>query len=202
MGRVVQHRGSSRDSLTSPHPDLLAPAPNVVVGLGNDIAADDGAGIAAALRLEAELGNRPDVDVIALPWAGFSLLDVLRSRRRAAIIDCLVSGERRPGTIVHIDDSDLAGSVRLTSFHDISDPTAMALGRKMGWEMPSSIAIWGIEADTADVFSESLSPSVAEAVEKVTAEVIEYLSTPLDRRSRSIPPSRGDGMSGVKHEDA
>ena len=180
MGPLAQHRESGQDLLTSPHPDSGFPAPNVVVGLGNEIAADDGVGIAAARHLEFELDNDPDVDVIALPWAGFALLDVLRGRRRAAIIDCLVTGERPPGTIVHIDERDLAGSVRLNSFHDISYPTVMELGRQMGWDMPDSIAIWGIEAGTADIFSETLSPPVAAAVAEVANEVIEYLSTPLD----------------------
>jgi hydrogenase maturation protease len=135
-------------------------------------------GIVVAQRISTELGNRPDVDVIALPWAGFALLDVLKGRRRAAIIDCLATGEHPPGTIVHIDENDLAGSVRLNSFHDISYPTAMALGRQMGWKMPDSIAIWGIEAETPDIFSDNLSPSVAAAVEKVAVEVIDYLNTP------------------------
>ena len=180
MGPLAQHRESGQEFLTSPHPDSPAPAPDVVVGLGNDIVADDGVGIAVARHLETEIGTRPDVDVIALPWAGFALLDVLKGRRRAAIIDCLATGERQPGTIVHIDETDLAGSVRLNSFHDISYPTAMALGREMGWEMPDFIAIWGIEAETPDIFSETLSPPVAAAVEKVASEVIEYLATPLD----------------------
>lgn len=177
MGSVAQHRESGQIFVTSPHP-LLAPAPNIVVGLGNDIAGDDGVGIAAARRLETAVAERSDIDVVALPWAGFALLDVLRERRRAAIIDCLVTGLHPPGTIVHLDETDLAGSVRLNSFHDISYPTVMALGREMGWAMPDSIAIWGVEAGTADIFSETLSPPVADTVEQVTSEVIEYLTPP------------------------
>ena len=50
----------------------------------------------------------------------------------------------------------------------------------MGWEMPASIAIWGVEAETPDIFSDTLSPPVAAAVHEVAKEVIEYLSTPLD----------------------
>jgi hypothetical protein len=61
----------------------------------------------------------------------------------------------------------------------------------MGWEMPETIAIWGIEAATADVFTEDLSPCVADAVKQVAAEVIEYLSTPLDRPSPVDPPVKG-----------
>ena len=70
MGPVLQNRESGQDSLTSRHPDTGPVASNVVVGLGNDIAADDGAGIATARLLEAEFAGRADVDVIALPWAG------------------------------------------------------------------------------------------------------------------------------------
>ena len=148
----------------------------LVIGLGNEIASDDGAGIATARILETQFADRADVEVVALPWAGCALLDVLRGRRRAAIVDCLVTGSNQPGTIVHIDESDMAGSVRLNSFHDISYPTVMALGREMGWEMPETIAIWGIEATSCDTFGEELSPPVAAATHEVARQVTEFLA--------------------------
>jgi hydrogenase maturation protease len=111
-------------------------APLVVVGLGNEIASDDGVGICVARNLAIEYEHRTDVEVVALPWAGFALLDVLRDRQRAALVDCLVTGTRPPGSIVHLDASDFAGSVRLNSFHDISYPAAMDLGRALGWQIP------------------------------------------------------------------
>ncbi len=174
---------------TSTHPL----APTVVVGLGNEIAGDDGAGIAVADLLRKHLADRSDVEVVCLPWAGFVLLDVLRGRKRAALLDCLVTGEHPPGTIVHIDEKDLAGSVRLNSFHDINYPTVMALGRKMGWAMPETIAIWGIEAETYNTFCEELSSPVAAAVEKVAAEVIEYLTPPCAAADlpHRVPPEGG-----------
>ena len=153
------------------------PAPCVVVGLGNEIAGDDGAGIEVARILETQWADHTDVDVVALPWAGFALLDVLRGRKRAAIIDCLATGKNPPGTIVRIEDRDLAGSVRLNSFHDISYPTAMALGRRMGWQMPDTIAIWGIEAGSLETFTESLSPRVAESTREVAKQVGQFLRT-------------------------
>ena len=137
------------------------------------------------------MDDRRDVDVVALPWAGFALLDVLKGRSRAAIVDCLITGRHPAGTIVRIDETDFGGSVRLNSFHDISYPTVMALGRRMGWEMPTDIAIWGIEAATVDVFSESLSLPVAEAVKQVTAEVKNYLTDPP-----AAPQRRGSPLSG------
>ena len=153
-------------------------APSLVVGLGNEIAGDDGIGIHVARRLLAHLEHRTDVDVVALPWAGLALLDVLRGRRRVAIVDCLTSGLHPPGTIVRLDEQGFAGSVRMNSFHDLAFPTVISLGRQMGWDMPESVAIWGVEAERVGVFHEGLSASVTAAVEPLMAELTEFLEEP------------------------
>jgi hydrogenase maturation protease len=149
--------------------------PNVVIGLGNEIAGDDGVGIEVASLLRQRFHRRSDLEIVSLSWAGFALLDVLHDRHRAAIIDCLITGNHPPGAIVRIDESDLGGSIRLNSFHDINYPTALALGRHLGWKMPASIAIWGIEAASADTFTEELSAPVAAAVPRVADQVAEFL---------------------------
>jgi hydrogenase maturation protease len=153
------------------------PPPLVIVGLGNEIASDDGVGIHAARALEADYQDRDNIDVVALPWAGFALLDVLRGRRCAALIDGLATGAHPPGTVVRIDEDDLAGSVRLNSFHDISYPTVMALGRSMGWGMPDDVAIWGVEMAIADEFGEVLTPEVADSIQTVVDEVSWFIDT-------------------------
>ena len=152
-----------------PNQTSSSKAPSLVVGLGNEIAADDGIGIHVARRLLTRLEHRVDVDVVALPWAGFALLDVMRGRRRVAIVDCLTSGLHPPGTIVRLDEQGLAGSVRMNSFHDLPFPTAISLGRQMGWEMPEAVAIWGVEAEQVGVFHEGLSPYVNAAIEPLMA---------------------------------
>lgn len=157
-----------------PHPT----ARSVIVGLGNEIASDDGVGIHVARALETEFTGRPEVEVVALPWAGFALLDVLRGRQRAALVDCLVTGIHPPGSVLRLDASDFAGSVRLNSFHDISYPTVMALGRRMGWEMPNDVAIWGVEAAVPEEFGETLSPQVAASVDEVIEGVTRFINAP------------------------
>jgi hydrogenase maturation protease len=174
-------------ALSAATPAVATAASTVVVGLGNDIAGDDGAGIEAARILQQRLGHCDDLEVIALPWAGFALLDVLQNRDRAAIIDCLTTGSHPPGTIVRLDENDLGGSVRLNSFHDINYPTAVALGRHLGWRMPATVAIWGIEAASTDVFSDRLSPPVEEAVQRVVAEVLTFLGPRPHRPSEDEP---------------
>jgi hydrogenase maturation protease len=131
--------------------------------------------VAAALAIE--LRDRSDVEVIVLPWAGFALLDVLRGRRRAVLIDGLTTQTHLPGTVVRLDEADFGGSVRLNSFHDINYPTVMALGRTMGWEMPSEVAIWGIEMAVSDEFGEGLTPAVADAAATVVQEVLAFLNS-------------------------
>ncbi|MCP3960687.1 MAG: hydrogenase maturation protease [bacterium] len=153
--------------------------PNLVVGLGNEIAGDDGVGIRAARWLERLLAGREDVEVVALPWAGFALLDMLAGRRRVAIVDCLVSGRHAPGTIVRLDESDFRGSVRLVSFHDIDFATVLAFGRRMALPMPAEIAIWAVEGGTVDTFAEGLSAPVDAAVPRVADEVVAFLDVTL-----------------------
>ena len=159
--------------------------PIVLIGLGNDIACDDGVGIYTAHLLESEYRHRDDVEVVALPWAGFALLDVLRGRRCAVVVDSLLTGRYPPGTIVRLDIADLSGSVRLNSFHDISYPMVLDLGRSLGWEMPDDVSIFGIEIDVADEFGEILTPAVAEAAATVVREVkrsIDAMGTSIDER--------------------
>jgi hydrogenase maturation protease len=168
------------DSAATTETEVAPTAPYVVVGLGNEIASDDGVGIHVAHALEPGFRDRSEVEVVALPWAGFALLDVLRGRRRAALIDCLTSGVHPPGSVVRLDASDFRGSVRLNSFHDISYPTAMALGRSLGWEMPDEVAIWGVEAAVPEEFGETLSPEVAKSVAQVVHEVTRFIDAPAD----------------------
>ena len=165
---------------------LYRAAPSVVVGLGNEIAGDDGVGIHVARILKRRLKDVPDVDVVALPWAGLALLDVLRGRTRVAIVDCLTSGNHPPGTVVRLDLQGIAGSVRLNSFHDISFPTAMALGKQMGWEMPGVVAIWGVEAERVGEFHEGLSPTVAAAVEPLIDELTAFIHPASRRESMGV----------------
>lgn len=151
-------------------------SPFVVVGLGNEIASDDAVGLHVADALAAEFCDRSDVEVVSLPWAGFALLDVLRERKAAVLIDGLTTGAHQPGAVVRLDEGDFSGSVRLNSFHDINYPTVMALGRSMGWEMPDEVAIWGVETAVADEFGEELTPAVAQAVGVVANQVAAFVN--------------------------
>jgi hydrogenase maturation protease len=148
----------------------------VVIGLGNDIAGDDGVGILAVRRLRERLRDRSGITMVELPWAGLELLPVLRGRRRAVLIDSLQSGLHAPGTVVELSETELAGSVRLNSFHDLNYPTAIALGRALGWSLPDDIRIYAVEGECFDEFKAQLTPAVARGLEQVVDQIASFLT--------------------------
>lgn len=150
------------------HPELPnIPAETVIIGLGNEIARDDAVGILAARRLQKELGGRAELAVKELPWAGFHLLEAIQGYRRAILIDSLCSDQHPPGKVVRLSERQFAGSVRLNSFHDLNYPTAMALGRALGWSLPEQVDIYAVVGEAFAEFGTSLTPAVAAGLEEV-----------------------------------
>ena len=75
------------------------PTPGVVIGLGNPMMRDDGVGLVALRRIASEMVFEQSVDCLALPYGGLCLLEALRGREWAVILDCLVTGYGPPGTV-------------------------------------------------------------------------------------------------------
>ena len=80
-----------------------------------------------------------------------------------------------PGPWSGSSRSDLRTSLRLRSVHEIDLPTVLALGRHLGLPMPEEVVIFGIQAEDACTFGESLTASVTsgmqKAVDLILAEV-------------------------------
>ncbi len=68
----------------------------LVLGLGNDILCDDGAGLYVARELKKTLANRKDFSVAEASLAGLGLLDLLAGYDKAIVIDAIQTrGERQ-----------------------------------------------------------------------------------------------------------
>lgn len=147
----------------------------LVIGFGNELMGDDGAGPAAvrelassrpAVRVRVEDGG---TDALTLPgwWQG---------EREVWIIDAVRSG-RPPGTIHRLDhDSILSLTAASSSCHHLSLPECL---RWIAHAYPQMGAVryrmWGIEATTITPGA-GLSAPVAGAVGEVTVEVREALA--------------------------
>ncbi len=81
-------------------------------------------------------------------------------------MDTILTGKAAPGTL-HIFSADaLAPSRNLTTSHQISLPTALELGKRIGAQMPKVVEVVAVEAEDLETLSEELSPSVRAAVGK------------------------------------
>jgi hydrogenase maturation protease len=141
-----------------------SPRRTLVLGLGNPILSDDAVGLEVARRLKAELAGVPGVEVDEDFNGGLRLMERLAGYDRAVIVDAIVSGAA-PGTVHLLTAGDMP-TQRTVCAHDVSLPTALALGRRSGLHLPETSEIHVIAVEAADVmtFSEELTPAVAAAV--------------------------------------
>jgi len=164
----------------------------LVLGLGNDLVADDGFGPAVARECRRALRGREDVAVEEASAAGLRLLDLLAGYRRALILDVVRTARVPPGTLL---DWPLSGGDRartLGGSHQCDLLTALALGRALGFELPDEVRLVVAEAEDLETIRESMSPAVAAAARRALALVGEW----IDRRGPFSP------AAGRDHEQA
>ena len=150
-----------------------------VIGLGNSILTDDGVGIYAArevARRFAETGKGSDVDVVESEVAGFALLELMAGWERVILLDAIQFEGLKPGTVVRVDPDDLHTSLRIRSVHEIDLPTALELGRRMGFDMPGKLTIFGIQAQDMLTFGESLTEPAERGMDKAVDLVLKEIS--------------------------
>jgi hydrogenase maturation protease len=143
-----------------------------IIGLGNTILSDDGAGIYAVREIGrrlAQAGRSDAADIVETEVAGLSLMELITGWKRIILVDSIQFDGIEPGTVIRLDPNDLRTSLRLRSVHDADLPTILALGRKIRLEMPEEVIIFGIQAEDPFTLGECLTP----AVERGTAGLVE-----------------------------
>jgi hydrogenase maturation protease len=149
-----------------------------VIGLGNTILKDDGAGIYAAREVRRRLSDTPPAlcpDIAESEVAGFALMELMAGWERIILLDSIQFDGQAPGAVVRLEPADLHTSLRLRSVHEIDLPTVMELGRRLGLPMPRQVIIFGIQAEDACTFGESVSGSVEGGIDKVVQLVLDEL---------------------------
>jgi hydrogenase maturation protease len=133
-----------------------------VIGLGNEWRGDDGVGLEVARRV----GGRQ------LPGEPIALVGALAGGDEVVLVDAVSSGAE-PGTIFRFE----AGEERLpaplfgaSSTHALGLAEALELARSLG-QLPRRVLVYGVEGERFD-YGTGLSPSVAEAADRLTEEVL------------------------------
>lgn len=138
--------------------------PVLVLCLGNEVLSDDAFGFHVANRLQESDDLDERVEVIYASLAGFNLLDLIRDRTKLLIVDTIVTSRVAPGELHFFPMGQFAPSYGLTTSHQLSLPTALALGEKLGMHMPRDIDVLAVEAQDIATLSEQLTPPVQQAL--------------------------------------
>jgi len=144
----------------------------LVIGLGNELRGDDGAGIEVARRLRG-LAAEAGIDVRAQQGEPAGLIDAWSGRKAVLIVDTMRSGAEL-GTICRFDASceplpaQLRGS---SSTHALSLAEAIELARALG-RLPPRVVVFAIEGQRFETGA-ALSDEVQAVIPKVAGMVLE-----------------------------
>lgn len=147
----------------------------LVIGLGNDLRGDDGAGLRVVRRLE---GRVPEtVRLVEAPADAVALLDLWEGADRVVLIDATQSGVPA-GTVAMVEvgsgreDGRLVGETMMSS-HAMGLADAVALARALD-RLPRRLRIYGIEAASL-VHGAPLSEAVARAADALADRLVAEL---------------------------
>jgi hydrogenase maturation protease len=146
----------------------------LVLGIGNPILSDDGAGIRVAQEVGNQL-NDPQVTVAETSEAGLRLLDSIVGYDKVIIIDAVQTEKGQAGQIYHMGPEDFSFAKHFSSPHQINLITALELGNALDLAMPQKITIFAVEAKDITTFSEKCTTKVEQAIPKLVKMVMEEL---------------------------
>jgi hydrogenase maturation protease len=133
----------------------------LVLGLGNEIAGDDGVGVLAARELRAQLDGA--ADVVESSASGMALLELFIGRERALVIDSVRTGRTPPGTIRELSLAEV-GRVVSPSLHQTGIPELAAVGERLGLGFPAEVRVLAIEVVDPYTIGARLSEPVGTAL--------------------------------------
>jgi len=154
------------NSVTPPKPSVL------VLGVGNALLGDDGAGLLVLAELERDAdkwGN--EVEFLDGGTQGLALLDRIASRRALLVLDAVALGAE-PGTVHVLRGWKHAGS-RASTAHESNVAELLQASTLLG-ECPEHVTVIGIEPgriETGIGVSDAVAHAVGEAVEAARREL-------------------------------
>ncbi|MDH3728145.1 MAG: HyaD/HybD family hydrogenase maturation endopeptidase [Myxococcales bacterium] len=170
--------------------------PVLVLGLGNVVCQDDGAGIAAIHKLVREYELPEGVLALDGGTLGLSLLPLVDSAEQVIMVDA-IRGEGPPGTLVRIEGDEVAPAVyERLSPHQIGVADLLA-GASLLDRYPDRVVLIGVVPQSIDLGlgrTQAVEASIPELVEQVVEE-LRTLGYPPVRRL----DSHEDSTRSVDH---
>ncbi|UUX93605.1 hydrogenase maturation protease [Methanoplanus endosymbiosus] len=137
-----------------------------VIGCGNPLMGNDGAGVLAAEMLK-EL--RPDIDTIEGGTGGIGLINDMEGFDRIIIIDAMLGiGENKGDIKIFYETPPVIPSTM--SIHDAGISEVIEVAKEI---IPGiEIITVGIEADFVEEYSEYIDPEIIAGIDKALKEIV------------------------------
>ena len=163
--------------------------PVLLLGLGNVLCTDDGAGVVA---LDAMLAAYELPGVVAVDGGtlGLALLPIVEQAERVVIVDA-IRGDGPPGTLVRLEGAEVAPAViERLSPHQIGVADLLGGAALLG-RYPEHVVIVGVVPASIEL-GYRCTPAVAAAIPRLVDAVIaelEALGVPPRRRAQPVTPT-------------
>jgi hydrogenase maturation protease len=147
----------------------------MVLGIGNTLLQDEGAGVHAMRQLQNEFAACPDVQFVDGGTLSFSLAGPIGEAECLLVIDAAELGEK-PGTVRVFCDSEMdrfLGANRKRSVHEVGLLDLLAVSLLTG-SLPAQRALVGIQPGVVD-WGETPSAAVLAALPAACAQARERI---------------------------
>ena len=142
----------------------------LVLGLGNTLCGDDGAGVAAVSRLRDRFHAPPGVEVLDGGTLGLSLLPYLQRAKRAILVDAVRTSDP-PGTLVRLEGGDVAhAAAHRLSPHQVGVADLLD-GAALTGRAPDPIVLLGVVPASIDLTT-ALTPEVETRIDDLVDAVV------------------------------
>lgn len=184
-------------------PESPAPASILVLGVGNPLMGDDGAG-PRVVELLLEGYRFPEhVTVLDAGTMGFALLAALREVDHALVVDSIRDTGHAPGTVVRLTPDQIAPSQIKHSMHDVALIDVLQAAELAG-HAPQTVAI-GVQITSLEEAVTRLTPAVESAVPVAAAAVLDELAalgvTPAEVPNSPVPAAIAAALARHRHAD-
>ncbi len=150
-----------------------------IIGVGNTLAGDDGAGNTVVSMLKEKYPDRREIFLHNLEADPLELWDILPSAKRFIFVDAVAG--KPAGRMLAVKKSEMRRAWA-PSLHNMDLPTVIKQLCRLREEDEPEWNIWGITIDIPDRLYEGLSAAVSEAVENM----VDILSGRIELEDYSI----------------
>lgn len=151
---------------------LPASSETVIIGVGNTLLSDDGAGVHAARAIESDPRLPAGVTVLDGGTLGLELTAYASDASRVLLLDAINTGAA-PGTIVRMSGRELLATSNGWSVHQLGVADLISALSLLS-SIPQEIVVLGIQPESMD-WSTELSPRVKAALPQLLDAAIGQL---------------------------